>query len=517
MLIVSIAFAALFAFQTASLFVFPRADCDRWHGDETWLMREFHSQVTTGQLRYPEAEASVIGEGNSIVPSSMWLNAALYGIPSAIFYPHFDEVSIGRVVTLAIAVVLLIVLYVSSRRLGASRELAALCPLLLLSSRSFFITSHSARDDTFVGLGVLLAVLATHWAVRSKWSDIRSWILFGLASISTLVWNLHVSRISAGLVIFILLKQRRETRWKAWTGSAIGGAIGVGLLVIIYWAINGKLVLGLASNTQFGQTVRDIPLLQPFSPLIQFAELHTHLYQLANEAPFVLLAVLLALVTLGFRARPNAVQKDLAIATLLATAFWALTIRPLPYYLMHILPTLVLFAVVMLSTHLDKLTYRQWLYPGVAAVLLFLGLRDVRVAQANGETISSQVRNVSSNILKEIHQSGDIKPTVIAEIPLVNWFLLDRDIHFISPYFLIFPIDSTTPPEYLKRHQVRYVAVEGSHLILPSHFPLHEHGYDCDTCGVLMDRWVGTLNDNYRDYFKAFTLRPDTISLFRIQ
>src|SRR5947208_2169201 len=51
--------------QLLSLYTTPRPDCDRWHGDETWLMREFQTQMTEGVMRYPEAVGATIGIRNS--------------------------------------------------------------------------------------------------------------------------------------------------------------------------------------------------------------------------------------------------------------------------------------------------------------------------------------------------------------------------------------------------------------------------------------------------------------------
>jgi len=509
----------LLGYQFTALYSTPRPDCDRWHGDETWLMREFGTQISTGVMRYPEALDATIGERNTFPISSMWLNAAVYGIPATIFYGHASIVNIGRTVTAFLTIGLLIAMYWIARQLGTRRELAAFIMLALISTRTFFLASHSARYDIWVGLGVLLAWFATVRLIRSK--DRISWFLFGLSISFLLVWNIHTLRITGILWVFGFLAVGGWKSAMSATSAFAGAVIGFAILAAIYLVFSGNLIFSdpHSGASQFDQVMKNIPILHPFAPQLQWANLVIRFNQWYSEAPllFVTLAAAFVAGISSIIRNTRSYRSPILIATVLVTIAWVLTMRPLPYYDLHILPVLAVAAGVVLSRAIRPSNYASTAVAILAAIMIIVSLKDTTVARVNGELATNTSERIAREVREEVFKRSPIKPVVMAEIPLISYFVQDTAMKFIAPYFLIFPKDSITPPDFLRKHGVQFVAVEGTHLMLPSGFTLKGHGYDADSMGILIDRHVGYFNDNYRSYFQPFQTPPDTLSLYEIK
>ena len=338
------AIVVVLAYQFSCLYTTPRPDCDRWHGDETWLMREFATQVTTGVMRYPEAVGATIGERNTFPLSSMWLNAVVYGVPVATMPPSVSIIDSGRTVTAFLSIVLLVTMYWVARELGARKEIAIFGILALVTTRTFLFASHSARYDIWVGLGVLLvwfaAIRFPQWKVI-KW---KHWLWLGLALPGLLVWNIHVLRIAGILWLFAFIAGGGLRKWQNIFWTALGVIVGIGILAVLYLIFSGPLVLSEAtSHSQFDQVMKNIPMLHPFAPQLQWANLVLRWQQWMREAPLLLIVMVIGVlvaVARGLKYRA-AMRSNIVLATILVLAAWCLTMRPLPYYDLHILPVLV--------------------------------------------------------------------------------------------------------------------------------------------------------------------------------
>jgi hypothetical protein len=485
-------------------------------------MREFGTQVTTGVMRYPEALDATIGECNTLPLSSMWLNAGVYGIPLALFEPHASIVDIGRTVTACLTVALLVAMYWISRKLGVRKEFASLGILTLVCTRTFFLASHSARYDIWVGLGILLAWYAAVRFVRRNDYGSSSWLVFGLTLPLLLVWNIHVLRIAGILWVYAFLVAGGWRSGKASIWTIAGALSGVAVLAIAYLIFSGNIILadGAAAGSQFNQVTKNIPLLHPLSPQLQGANLVIRFNQWASEAPFLL--VLFAMGLFGwvyslFR-KNHAHDNRVATAALLLFFAWVVTMRPLPYYDLHILPVLAVIAILTISRFRSRPSFVQSLIVAVVAVAMAVfSFKDISVAKSNGELATQTTSRISESVKSDIRKRVNGRSTVMMEVPFITPFIRDTSFQFISPYFLIFPKDSITPPEFLRKHQVQFVGAEGTRLTLPSGFALTGHGYEADSAGVLIGRYVGYFNDNYRSYFSAFQPPPDTFSLYRIK
>jgi hypothetical protein len=268
--------AVLFASQLRSLLVFPEPNSLRWFGDETWLMSEAKQQITTAVVRYPLAIGSQLEFGKGLMLSMTWLSAVLYGLPVWIIL--HDAVAVGRCVTAALALLLLIALYASSRVLGASRLAAALAVLLLISTRSFFFASHSARPDLLAGMIVLLVVtFGTRKSERPPRiiHSMRWWFgcgaIFMFLAVSS---SIHLLTLLAPVALFFFWRiteneKQPHSRRRAAIASAAGMLSMLTLLVLAYYFANRSLDLFPASAGQFHDVLHSIPIFRPFSRSVQ--------------------------------------------------------------------------------------------------------------------------------------------------------------------------------------------------------------------------------------------------------
>ena len=256
--------------QFRSLFVAPIPDAAEWFGDETWQMREFQTQVREGILRNPDAPESSIARDNGILPNSMWLNAAFYGVPEAIFFPRWPLVEIGRSVTFVLALFLLGYAYWFQRRRGVPGWLALASCLLLASTRSFFFASHSARFDLLVALGALLALdfLSTIYVRLASRKELTRPEHMGLILFPALclLLNLHLTRIEFLPYLALLLMMA----WRSY-GNAL--AVGFGNLVVVLllllpaWLLVGHWSLfgSTPGRSQLVQTFGNLPIFHSVS------------------------------------------------------------------------------------------------------------------------------------------------------------------------------------------------------------------------------------------------------------
>ncbi|MFI5201955.1 MAG: hypothetical protein ACHQNE_06180, partial [Candidatus Kapaibacterium sp.] len=179
--------------ELLSLYSTPVPDSYLWWGDESWLMIEFRTQILTGVFRHPYALGSSLAQGSGVVFGNMWVPALFYGVPAALVSPvAMDIVLLGRTVTAVFAFTLLVALYEIIRRLTADRLLALFSVLLLLTSRSFLLTSHSARYDILTALAIITGVyiLLRHGA---KWNRAATAAIVGFLTAAMLLITVHVT------------------------------------------------------------------------------------------------------------------------------------------------------------------------------------------------------------------------------------------------------------------------------------------------------------------------------------
>src|SRR5437868_3239983 len=208
---------ALIMLQMLSLYTTPVPDSYLWWGDESWLMIEFRTQILEGVFRHPYALGSSLEHGSGLLFGNMWVTALFYGLPAALLKNGPDIILIGRTVTALLDLTLLAAIFEIIRRLTSDRSIAMLGVILLLTSRSFLLTSHSARYDILSALAIVggLYYLLRKQEARPDWKI----TLEGFVTAATLLVTVHVpiALWLAGLIsVLFRAKNKRALTIALW-------------------------------------------------------------------------------------------------------------------------------------------------------------------------------------------------------------------------------------------------------------------------------------------------------------
>ncbi len=507
--------AVLLVSQLRSLFVFPESNSLRWFGDETWVMTEARQQITTGVVRYPLAIGSQLEYGKGMVLGMTWLSAVLYGLPAWI--AGHDPVAVGRCVTALFAVLLLVALYSSSRMLGASQMASTIAILLLISTRSFFFASHSARPDLFAGMLVLLAV-----AIGVKYSERIPtmthsqlwWFGYGAVFLFLAVSSsIHLLTLLAPLaLIFFFWFTQPLRRMRAALNSMAGVLSMLAMLTLVYYLANSSLELFPKSASQFHDVLHSIPILRPFSRSVQVANIVTRIRQIIAEAPIVLL--LPVIVPFIWR---RGDRHTFAIASLLVGLSWLLLEGAEINYLIHLLPVMFLGLAIALSRLTERWKY-AWIPSLAIAIIVFtLGWGDSIRALANGSVIDASNREAARVIESQIAESWPraSKPRVLTEPPLLDRLSQDTSIQIMTDHFLSFPLRLEPLDSFFAREHVDYAVLYNSQSY-PKDRPRDDPFYQrVARSGQLIARYIGESGDVGRGYFDH-TDWSDTLLLFKL-
>ncbi len=515
--------ATLFAMQLRSLFIFPELNSFRWFGDETWLMTEAKQQITTGIVRYPLAIGSTLEHGKGLVLSMTWLSALLYGLPAWI--AGTSPVAIGRVVTAVLAISLLAVLYGSARTLGASRCASTLAILLLVSTRSFFFASHSARPDLLAGLMVLAFVtICTKMLHLGKERSARWWFGYGaIVVFFALSSSIHLLTLLGPVSLYFFWRLGGATKWN-YAASAFGGAvIMMFILVIVYYSTTGNIALFSSSigPVQFHDVLSSIPIRRPFSRSVQIANIIIRFKQFVTEAPqLFLLPVLLPFVW----KRASSERHTFASASLIVLLSWLLLEGAEINYSMHLLPLFFLGLAIAATVILS-----QWnrvattVLSGLAILVFIFGFRDsidaLDAASRIDQSNRAGVQTIEAKIAAESLGAG--KPRVMTEPFALERLSLDTNIEIMTDHFISFTAFAEPLDSFLHREHVNFAVLYNSP-VYPKNRVRDDPFYQgIMRNGQLVASYIGTTGDMGRDYFDQSNWKhdrsyADTLLLFRL-
>ncbi len=510
--------AVLFASQLRSLFVFPEPNSLRWFGDETWLMSEAIQQITTGVVHYPLAIGSQLEYGKGLVLGMTWLSALLYGLPA--WTVGHNPVAVGRGVTAVLALLLLVALYASSRMLGASRLASALVVMLLISTRSFFFASHSARPDLLAGMIVMLAVaIGTRYSARNAGIIHTSlwWFAYGAIFMFFAVSSsIHLLTLLAPVALFFLWRFTNNGKIHSTVRAAFWSAVGWlamrGALIFAYYAANGSLELFPKSASQFHDVLHSIPILHPFSRSVQVANIVTRIKQIIAEATVIVVLPFIILF-----AWKRGVRHTFAIASLLVGISWLLFEGAEITYLIHLLPLLFLGLAIAL-TRLAERWNVTWVPITALGVIVFVfSLRDSARAFENASAIDVSNRNAARMIKTQIASTWHAAsmPRVLTEPPMLDRLSQDTSIQIMTDHFLSFPLRIEPLDSFLAREHVNYAVLYNSPTY-PKNRARDDPFYrGIHRSGLLIASYIGTSGDVGRDYFHHSDWR-DTILFFKL-
>jgi hypothetical protein len=525
----------LFVIQLGSLYQFPVYDSYLWWGDESWLTLEFRSQITTGVFQHPLALGASIHNSSGLLLGNMWLTAVLYGGAAAIFTSLTDPVTIGRSVTAVLSVILLLTLYRSARKLGISKLFATAGVLLLLTSRSFMLTSHSARYDILTALAILCVLSVLERLVARE--DLPNQILFffGVSSLALAIISIHVVLLSAALFAIALWKlnaSRQPKKLIAFSAGVLTSMVG---FIFLQWITQGTLQLfGKTRGKGFLANVAEVPLLRPFSRSVQAANLAQRVHVFSDLAIFILVVAVCSLIVAILTRQKVAGKKQASVSRSMLTPgvlaillSWMFLESSAPTsYLIYVLPVLVLLSMKVLDRDhgSSALVGRRNIVVALLLLVVCSGAFSY-IGSHTGERLGSivttsnerAITNAISAIRTDSHEQA---PLVLAFNPAISRLLNQQDVRVMTTQFIEYPATELSPHDLLKSLGVRYLLLYRSAL---KPYYMREVG-PLDTLAQQFGKPIATsagiFTDIGRSYFEPRTPEPvttfDSLIVYRL-
>lgn len=523
----------LFLVQLGTLYVVPIPDAVRWGGDETWLMREFGNQAHHGVMAYPESfDGTTRTDG--LLAGSMWVEALLYGAAGNTFSPAHSLVDVGRTVTAVISLALLTLVWIVCRRLRVSRELSAIAVLLLVSSRAFVLATHSARYDILTG-AALLAMLATLSVLAPRRRTGWPLVLAGALAVGGIIFSRHLLTLALAVSIMFAVRQKLWDDLKRFFAYASGAIVTLGILILAYVAGAKELTL-FGHGGGFGSydfVLRQLPILRPFSRSVQVSNLMERYDLLTNEAPGLLLAILIAIGVavsyLIWRAVLRLLHKDVQVTTGLDQRFfvtsaflsllaWLLLQGARPYYAMHILPVAIVAAALVLQWLNETFELSAILRYPVPTLLLLVTALQIPSWNINGDIGARIVHDQREATIALISQTTP-SSRVLVDVAGLNWALQSAPGRTLT-------LDMFQPPPNDDELQQKLAANHITHLLIRSARGVSFEPGRAQLArylvqhAALIDRRVGFFYDDGRDYDSTLSSllrqRTDTLSLYQV-
>lgn len=522
--VLTIVLLLLLVMQARSLFVFPVPDSIRWFGDESWLMTESIATVRTGTVHHPHALSSTLNAPKAFLPvGAAWIRTAIYGVPGYLLYPEVNPIHVGRGVTWLLSLVLVgLTMWLVRRRTGET-VYGLLASIILVSTLSFFFSSHSARPDLLKGLIILLiaAWIASETFVQN--TSQRKWFSITLVSLICAIWlpfHLYFHLIAICGVAFVLYNGYRDRQ--AWMWIMLGIIAALGMTAVVQYTFSGELLLSgpEGHRAEFSDVTRDIPILRVLSLSAQLSVLERRSEMLWTEAPIMFLLIPLSAFVL-WKARWRIAEQyhSRILAFALASLFgWYFLQRIHPAYTIQMLPLFIASAMIVLPT-LRLPRVMTALGTALVVVLAFVSGSQSLPATENGALWTKENESAIRQLRSRIETGPGQKPLVMVEASASMPLLSDTSIQLMTTHFQFFPIYDDTIGQTIDRHGVDYSIL----------FNTAHYGYDRNTIdplvrtiqdrGDLIGVEAGDFFDISKDYFEPnqARLRADTLFLYKLR
>jgi hypothetical protein len=516
---------AVFMLQLLSLYSTPVPDSYLWWGDESWLMIEFRTQIIHGVFRHPYALGSSLASGSGLILGNMWVPAILYGIPAALVdAPKMDIVLLGRSLTALIAFTLLVAVYEIVRRFTSDRLVALFSVILLLTSRSFLLTSHSARYDilnaTVIVVGIYLLLRSLRWNSLISPISIRGAFLVGLSVASSMIVTIHVT-LCLAIAAYISVLYRSHTKKLVATVAFFAGAALFLAILLGTSAMRGETtLLGFSGANSFTLNLHDVPALRIYSRSVQFADIFQKCGTFSSLALgyLVLFGVLLlaAFVQAARRkARARILPQAVIIIFVLASWFEFESAAPTSY-LIYVLPVVSLAAGLILIRIIGG-HLRTWSLAVAGLALLVFAFLDIPGVHGKGYRIATSNYQAVMAALSEIERpNSNSKPLVLAFNPAVHEIIRDTTIRLMTTQFVEFPKRNESTDSVILQQGVQYVLLYRSAIKFDYMREIGPISDAMNRMGTLVWERPGYFTDIGRSYFQATIGAPDTLQLYRI-
>ncbi len=503
-----------------SLYTAPVANSfNWWQGDETWLMAESNHFVRTGHYTNPLAPGSAYSECSGMLFGSCYVTATLYGLPLIFFKSH--TIDTGRTISWLFGVLTIFALWIIAGRYRIDPTLRMFGCLMMTGTLCFFITSHSARSDTLVGLAVLMLAGGLPVMIEDRKNNIP--VILGLILPLCLLVNGHVLIISSVMVVYLAWEAGIFRSWKS-----IYRTIGTALAGFAVLFIAQEIVLGSGSLLgPFSGSSGRMPIMRVFHPKADLSNLDWRIFIANAWAPGLILVsvlIIVALIWARIRYKVRISQMEPAERRMLVcTLFVILTSIFLEYYepryFIYVLPIIILSFLIIISFLLRTLPRpsRAGLTAGLSACLVFALWRyemDTTILATGGKQITLANRAAVAEALATIHASCAGVPRIYSTVTGEAVAMDDSSV-LITPIMFYQPIDKKASREELwKQANIGYAIVCN---------PAHALDWnETDSCISWADRTrakviferVGTFYDIGRSYASSDLRLLDTLRVY---
>jgi hypothetical protein len=515
-----LAFAAtIFLLELLSLYSTPVPDSYLWWGDESWLLLEFRNQMMHGVFLHPYALGSSLAHGSGIIFGNMWVTALFYGIPAAfVSSERMDIVLLGRSITTLFAFTLLVALYEIVRRLTLDRLLGLFSVFLLLASRSFLFTSHSARYDILSALAIVIGIyflLRMHRPLTILHAAIAGCIVA-----ATMLVTIHVA-IALSLAALVVILSHAGKRWPGVLAAFMSGVAVFLLLLFATSTLRGQTTLfGTSSSTSFALNIHDIPALRFYSRSVQMANLTQRwnmfrMYGLGYI--FVFAALIIIAITQYLRKIVSISVRLSAVTITIVLVSWIEFESSAPSsYLIYILPVLSIAAAFAMKRLLGEQS-RTLVIASASILLGIFAFQDIPGAHGKGYHLMTANALAVGAALGEIEQSDSTNhPLVLAFNPAVHEVLRDTNVRLMTTQFIEYPLTDMSVDSVLRNIGALYALFYASAL-KPDY--MREVGpirSALDRMATPIWERSGYFTDIGRSYFDTTLSMPDTLRLYRL-
>jgi len=449
----------------------------------------------------------------------MWLTAALYGVPTALFGEPI-LIEIGRTVTALLSLALLYLLFKFVRKLGTSVTISLFCTLLLAASASFFYSSHSARYDILTSLATCTILFVL---IDQELKPANKYIFFGLGVLACagILVSIHVPLLTCGIFLYFLFSRKGSSLSNLLPfllGIITTAALIILIQVLIYTDFH--LFGSTASNT-FSSNVNDIPLLRPFSRSVQLANLEQKWKHLRESAFTLTLTGIIASIALPFIWKKlSEIQRRVIIYSLLVLISWVLleSAAP-PSYVIYVAPIIAIIIGVTLEVLLKSSKRVSSEFALTVLSLVLAGFSVVNMTQASsiGKEINSKQRGSLEQGVQTIKRDPlrDTSAKVLGFNPTIHFLLQDKALHVITTHFIEFPAEKKSISEVLRENKVGYLIGYQSSLRPDYMREVNPLLTEARERGTLLYSEVGKFTDIGRSYTSNSAQGEDTLFVYR--
>ncbi len=440
----------LLVYQSFSIGYYPLPDSWMWWGDETWRMLSSRDLILTGHPVITQALGSTLSSSVGLVGSSSWITELLYGIPAALAGKGADIILIGRWISFIVSMTCCGLLYLILYGTGVSMTRSLFAVVLFCTAGPFLLGSHSARPDMMTAFGILLFILTAVRALKSNLTDgskHKALFWLGLVWAGGPLFYLHVAPLTSIAFIFVVF------RFKAWRMGIdllfllSGILLGVALWVLPFIILSGTLSFSGAPGRpdQYHYVLNSLPIFHLFSLQTQLSNTVGRIKQWWDYSSLLLLLVTATIVVSPARTRRVAAKERplLWIAGCIVLGMLLFQGHDVSY-LVHILPVLVISAIVLWvepdpSVREDGavafLRRPNEIYSVIFIMFAFFTLHR----QSRGSEIALKTKEQAVDSLLKLARSASRHPTILTDMGEASFVLQDTSIKMMTWHFLGFP------------------------------------------------------------------------------